>query len=138
MSTPVEDIYKIFLSQIGKDIISELEQEIAEDLMSTYLQGAIVEFDICKKDLTIVANAIVDDLDNDEKFILANGMVLYWLQPKKLTQEVIKNRITDGDYAMKSPGNLLDKLMKLESQTEDKLRRRMKKYSWKGMRINSQ
>lgn len=136
MSTPVEDIYVLFLSQIGKDTICELEQEIAEDLMSTYLQGAIVEFDICKKDLTIVENAIVDDLDNDEKFILANGMVLYWLQPKKLTQEVIKNRLTDGDYAMKSPGNLLDKLMKLETQTENKLRRRMKKYSWKNMRIN--
>lgn len=136
MSTPVQDIYKIFLSQIGKDIITELSREVAEDLMLTYLQGASVEFSKCRKDLNIQENNIIGDLDLDEKFILAEGMILYWLQPKKLTQEVIKNRITDGDYVIKSPANLLDKLMKLESQTQDKLRKRLIKYSWKDKRIN--
>ena len=134
--TPVQDIYKIFLSQIGKDVITELSQEIAEDLMFTYLQGATVEFDKCTKDLSIIDNNIQDNLDLDEKFILADGMILYWLQPKKLTQEVIKNRITDGDYVIKSPANLLDKLMKLENQTQDRLRKRLIKYSWKNKRIN--
>lgn len=134
--TPVQDIYKIFLSQIGKDVITELSQEIAEDLMFTYLQGATVEFDKCIKDLSIIDNNIQDNLDLDEKFILADGMILYWLQPKKLTQEVIKNRITDGDYVIKSPANLLDKLMKLENQTQDRLRKRLIKYSWKNKRIN--
>lgn len=136
MSTPIQDIYKIFLSQIGKDIITELNQEVAEDLMLTYLLGASVEFNKCKKDLSIEGNNIQGDLDLDEKFILAEGMILYWLQPKKLTQEVIKNRITDGDYVIKSPANLLDKLMKLEKQTQDKLRRRLIKYSWKDKRMN--
>lgn len=136
MSTPVQDIYKIFLSQIGKDIITELNREVAEDLMLTYLQGASVEFSKCRKDLNIQENNIIGDLDLDEKFILAEGMILYWLQPKKLTQEVIKNRITDGDYVIKSPANLLDKLMKLENQTQDKLRKRLIKYSWKNKRIN--
>lgn len=134
--TPVQDIYKIFLSQIGKDVITELSQEVAEDLMFTYLQGATVEFDKCTKDLSIIDNNIQDNLDLDEKFILADGMILYWLQPKKLTQEVIKNRITDGDYVIKSPANLLDKLMKLENQTQDRLRKRLIKYSWKNKRIN--
>lgn len=136
MSTPVQDIYKIFLSQIGKDIIVELDQEVVEDLMLTYLLGASVEFDRCKKDLTIEGDSIKGDLDLDEKFILADGMILYWLQPKKLTQELIKNRITDGDYVIKSPANLLDKLMKLEEQTKTKLRKRLVKYSWKDKRLN--
>lgn len=136
MSTPVEDIYKIFLSQIGKDIITELSREVAEDLMFTYLQGATVKFSKCKKDLSIEENNIKDDLDLDEKFLLAKGMILYWLQPKKLTQEVIKNRITDGDYVIKSPANLLDKLMKLENQTKDEFRRDLIAYSWKNKRIN--
>lgn len=136
MSTPVQDVYKIFLSQIGKDIMTELNREVAEDLMMTYLQGASVEFSKCKKDLSIEENNIKGDLDLDEKFILAEGMILYWLQPKKLTQEVIKNRITDGDYVIKSPANLLDKLIKLEKQTQDKLRKRLIKYSWKNIRMN--
>lgn len=136
MSTPVQDIYKIFLSQIGKDIITELNQEVAEDLMFTYLQGATVKFSKCKKDLSIEENNIKDDLDLDEKFLLAKGMILYWLQPKKLTQEVIKNRITDGDYVIKSPANLLDKLMKLETQTKDEFRKDLIAYSWKDKRMN--
>ena len=53
MATSVQDIYKRFLAQIGKDVIVELEQELAEELMQIYLEGAISMFDICEKDLTI-------------------------------------------------------------------------------------
>lgn len=136
MSTPVQDIYKIFLSQIGKDVITELSREVAEDLMLTYLEGATVEFSKCKKDLTIEDNNINGDLDLGEKFILADGMILYWLQPKINTQDLIKNKITPGDYVIKSPANLLDKLLKLHYQTENRLRRRMRKYSWKDVDLN--
>lgn len=136
MSTPVQDIYKIFLSQIGKDLISELKQEVAEDIMMTYLLGATVEFDKCKKDLTINEDNILGDLEIDEKFILADGMIIYWLQPKINTEEVIRNRITDRDYSSNSPANLLDKLIKLRDQTERRLSKRLRKYSWKDVKVN--
>ena len=48
MATSVQDIYKRFLAQIGQDVIAELEQELAEELMLIYLEGAISMFDICE------------------------------------------------------------------------------------------
>lgn len=137
MATPVTDIYNMFLSQIGKDIMLELSDEIVEDLLYSYLLGATIEFSYyCNKDLSIKDGNIVDDLDSNEKLILSKGMILYWLQPKINTQEVIKNRITDGDYVIKSPANLLDKLLKLKSSSESDMRKMIIKYSHKGRNIN--
>lgn len=137
MATPVTDIYDIFLNQIGKDIMLELPDEIVDDLLYNYLLGATVEFSYyCNKDLSIKDGNVVGDLELDEKFILSRGMILYWLQPKINTQEVIKNRITDGDYVIKSPANLLDKLLKLKLSSESDMRRMIIKYSHKGRNIN--
>ena len=136
MSTPVQDIYKIFLSQIGADLLSELDQEVAEDLMLTYLEGSTVEFDICRKDLSIVDGCFIDNLELDEKYILAKGMILYWLQPKINREETLKVAVTDSDYNKKSTAPLLDKLIKLWEKTENDLRKRKNKYSWKGKSVN--
>lgn len=142
MSTPVRKIYDIFLKQIGKDVMLLMRDDLIEDLLYTYLQGSIVEFEECEKDLSIVEDfdedelVIVDDLTNEEEFILSRGMILYWLQPKILTQEVIKMKITDGDYSMKSSANLLNNLIKLKESSEKDMRRRKIKYSHRGRSFN--
>ena len=60
MATPVSDIYDLFLSQIGKDLMLEMADDIVDELLMTYLLGATVEFSlICKKDLTI-ENKVTD------------------------------------------------------------------------------
>ena len=49
MATPVSDIYDLFLSQIGKDLMLEMADDIVDELLMTYLLGATVEFSlICK------------------------------------------------------------------------------------------
>lgn len=136
MSTPLSDIYNIFLSQVGLDILAELEQDVAEEIMLDYLVCAITDFDICKKDLTISADAIVSDLTLEEKMILAKSMILYWLQPKKLKEDTLRNAITDGDYNKKSSANLLDKLIKLDEHTKADIKRRLYRYSFRGKNIN--
>ena len=52
------------------------------------------------------------------------------------TQEVIKNKITDDDYSTKSPANLLDKLIKLRTTSENDLRARKIRYTWRGNNLN--
>lgn len=145
MSTPITEINDIFLKQIGKDIMLEFEDEIIEDLLLTYLEGAIVDFYECEKDLTIteesdeegnIVKVISSDLSMEEKFILSRGMILYWLQPKILTQDLLKNRITDGDYSIKSPANLLNNLLKLKKSSEEDMYKRRVRYSYKGKDIN--
>ena len=122
----------------------EYQDEIIEDLLLTYLEGAITDFYECEKDLTIVEEVVNDetikvissDLSMEEKFILSRGMILYWLQPKILTQDILKNRITDGDYSIKSPANLLNNLLKLKESSEADMYKRRVRYSYKGKDIN--
>nr|DAU16953.1 MAG TPA: hypothetical protein [Caudoviricetes sp.] len=136
MATSVQDIYKRFLAQIGKDVIAELEQELAEELMLIYLEGAISMFDICEKDLTIEDYSFKEDLTLNEQYILADGMILYWLKPKINTEKMIDLIITTSDYNIKSPANLLDKLNTLYNDSFYKFRNRINRYSFKGKKVN--
>ncbi len=134
--TPVQDIYKRFLSQIGTDILSELEQEIAEEIMYSYLENALCEFDDWNEDLTIEDGYIVTDLTSSDKSLIADVMVLCWLQPKINTEEILKVAVTDGDYTKKSTASMLDKLLKLEEKMIKRVTRKKIKRSWKNKRLN--
>lgn len=134
--TPVQDIYKRFLSQIGTDILSELEQEIAEEIMYGYLENALCEFDDWNEDLTIVDDHIVADLNSSDKLFIAETMVLYWLQPKINTEEILKVAVTDGDYTKKSTASMLDKLLKLQETIVKRVNRKKIRRSWKNKRLN--
>lgn len=136
MATSVQDIYKRFLTQIGKDVISELEQELAEELMLIYLEGAISLFDICKKDLTIKEGSFVEELNLDEQYILVDGMIIYWLRPKINTEKMIDLIITTSDYNIKSPANLLDKLNTLYKDSSYNFKCRINRYSFRGNKVN--
>lgn len=124
MSTPLSKIYNVFLNQIEDDILALVEEEVANDMLFVYLLGAISGFPECKKDLSIVQSSandndhIVSDLSYDEIFILANGMILYWLKPKILREDNLKTLLTDSDYNQKSPANMLQKLIMLKDSTE--------------------
>lgn len=134
--TPVQDIYKRFLRQIGTDILSELEQEIAEEIMYGYLENALCEFDEWNEDLTIEDGYIVTDLTSSDKSLIADVMVLCWLQPKINTEEILKVAVTDGDYTKKSTASMLDKLLKLEEKMIKRVTRKKIKRSWKNKRLN--
>lgn len=136
MSTPVQDIYIRFIRQIGTDILSELDKEIAEEIMYGYLEDALCEFDNWEENLTIEDGNIIDDLNSNDKSIIALAMVLYWLQPKINTQEIIKVGVTDGDYSKTSSAAMLDKLLKLEEKTVRRLDGKIIKRSWKNKRLN--
>lgn len=136
MATSVQDIYKRFLAQIGKDVISEMEQYLAEELMLIYLEGAISMFDICEKDLTIENSSFKEDLTLNEQYILADGMILYWLRSKINTEKMVDLIITTSDYNIKSPANLLDKLNTLYTDSYNRFRNRKNRYSFKGKKVN--
>lgn len=136
MSTPLQDIYNLFLNQIDDDIIACLADEVVDDMLLTYLKGSITEFNTCIKDITIEGDSISCDLDLDEQFILVRGMIIYWLNPKILSQNIIKNRMTSRDYSQYSPANLLDKLIKLKESTQKDQKRAKIKYSYKHLKVN--
>lgn len=137
MSTPVTVVYDVFLKQIGKDILLELDDDIVEDFMLSALNESIMLFDECEKDLTINEDEeFVSELTTQEIHILAKGMLLFWLQNKINTEEITKNIITDGDYTTKSAGNLLNNLLKSKEMQRKEFYRMKRRYSYRGNNIN--
>lgn len=61
-----------------------------------------------------VEGEFVENLDNLEIRILAHGMVLNYIKPKILTQESLKQYVSDKDFTKLSGANMLLRLIGLE------------------------
>lgn len=133
MATPVDKIFSRFLSQIEDESWLEIDEEILEELMYDYLAKSIVEFNVCKKDLTIDKenNEIVSNLEEDEMLILAFGMVIHYLTPKILREENLQQMVTSSDFSKLSNANMLDKLLKLRIQIRSDYQMYLHKYELK-------
>ena len=133
MATPVEKIFSRFLSQIEDESWLEIDDDILEELMYDYLTKSIVEFNVCKKDLTLSleTNEIVSDLDENEILILAFGMVIHYLTPKILREENLQQMVTSSDFSKLSNANMLDKLLKLRVQIRKDYQMYLHKYELK-------
>ena len=133
MATPVEKIFSRFLSQIEDESWLEIDEDVLEELMYDYLYKSIVEFNVCKKDLTIdlETNEIVSDLGEDEVLILAFGMVIHYLTPKILREENLQQMVTSSDFSKLSNANMLDKLLKLRVQIRKDYQMYLHKYELK-------
>ena len=133
MATPVEKIFSRFLSQIEDESWLEIDDDILEELMYDYLTKSIVEFNVCKKDLTLSleTNEIVSDLDENEILILAFGMVIHYLTPKILREENLQQMVTSSDFSKLSNANMLDKLIKLRVQIRKDYQMYLHKYELK-------
>ena len=133
MATPVEKIFTRFLSQIEDESWLEIDEEVIVELMYDYLTKSIVEFNVCKKDLTVdyEADEIVSDLEEDEMLILAFGMVIHYLTPKILREENLQQMVTSSDFSKLSNANMLDKLIKLRVQVRNDYQMYLHKYELK-------
>ena len=126
MATPFQDIYDKFLS-----LIEDYELALFNDfdlayLLSNYLSRAVsLDFKQCTKALTNFdkeAEIFNIELTGEEQWIIANGMVLSWLDPKIKRERLLRDAISDRDYKESSHANQLKELLNLEYTTRDKLR----------------
>lgn len=86
-TTKFVDIYKIFLNTISNDYrikkMFEKDENVAEDMLFTWLLKAVTYFTDCSKDLENnldTDNKIFDvDLTLKEQVILADLMILVWM-----------------------------------------------------------
>ena len=133
MATPVDTVFSRFLSQIEDESWLEIDEEVLEELMFDYLSKSIVEFNVCKKDLTINLwkGEIASDLEEDEILILAFGMVIHYLTPKILREENLQQMVTSSDFSKLSNANMLDKLIKLRVQIRKDYQMYLHKYELK-------
>lgn len=132
---------KIMVNGVITDItylngVDYVIEHLHEDDIQGCLEGAKIMF---KKplieDVQIIwefDGLIEDDLTNQEILILAQGMVLAWVQTKVNREEHLRNYVSDKDLKNLSSANMLDKLLLLEANTEKKYRLAKQKYSYIG------
>ena len=118
---------------LGVDYVIE---HLHEDDVKGCLEGAKITFlKPLIEDVQIIwefDGLIEDDLTNQEILILAQGMVLAWVQTKVNREEHLRNYISDKDLKHLSSANMLEKLLLLEANTERKYRIAKQKYTYKG------
>lgn len=113
MATPLQTVYKAFLSKILEDEWQGWSQEELEADLETLLTGAVTRFKFPRKSLEWNNEGFIEDLDNEEIQILACYMKVEWLNRTILCWE--------REF---SQANLLDKfdqMLKTEQKTAAQL-----------------
>ena len=133
MVTRLEEVYRLFLSDIEDEDWLLVEEEVIEDLLLSYLEKATVDFDVCRKDLTINYDNLTfnDELELNERVILSKAMLLHYLSPKIVREENLKQSVTTADFTKLSNANMLAKLIELKKQTQKELDVYLTKYDYK-------
>lgn len=131
MATPFLDVYSLFsLLNQDKRFLETLSAENQEEILQSLLLKSAIDFYECKTDLTfdLESKSFKETLDQDEQYILAEFMRLYWTQRLLYDEKNLRIQLGDRDYKMFSPTNHLKALSELETKTKNELKKRIIKY----------
>ena len=119
MNTELQEIYGMFLSNITDYDIPLLSDEDFGKEMLMLLKKSIAKFRF-KKDIAIddVMGEFTRELKEEEKNILALGMVSEWVKPKIYSVEVMKMKMNSKDYQLFSEANHIDKLRNIKKEAD--------------------
>lgn len=126
MPTAFEEIYELFLSDINSRKLASLPQEIFELTLEKFLLKSVADFSVCEnaqnydKDTSSFPNG----LSLKEKTIISELMVIHYLTPVLLTDNLFENYFTPKEISTFSSANLIKELritrdeLQLEVQTK--------------------
>ena len=119
MNTELEEIYGMFLSSITDYSIPLMSNDDFEEEMLMLLKKSIARFRF-KKDIAIdeLMGEFTRELKEEEKNILALGMVSEWVKPKIYSVEVMKMKMNSKDYQLFSEANHIDKLRNIKKEAD--------------------
>lgn len=114
---------------IGEQTGIEYKKGIDWNLNSNTIEFNIPVAEPCK--IHFYNNGYIEsDLTHKEIFILAEGMIFYWLHPKLNREDNLKHLVTDSDFKKLSNANMLDKVIKLYENTKRSLELDIIEYSY--------
>lgn len=117
MGTPLDEIFDTFYSLIKDTDLGKLSEEDLYKLTKVYYEMASTRFKECKKNLELVEREesyyVTDVLSIEERNIIAQGMVYYWIESKANYNKLMKNQINTKDFNQLSNANVLLRLNEL-------------------------
>ena len=133
MGTPLDEIFDTFYSLIKDTDLGKSSEEDLYKLSKTYYEMASTRFKECKKNLELIKVEedyyVTDVLSTEEKNIIAQGMVYYWVQSKANYNKLMKNQINTKDFNQLSNANVLLRLNELLDFYRREFNRLRKAYS---------
>lgn len=134
MGTPLDEIFDRFYSLIKDTDLAKLNDEDLYKLTKVYYEMAATRFKECKNNLELVQDEegnyyTVDKLTIEEQNIIAQGMILYWIESKTNYNKLMKNQINTKDYNQLSNANVLLRLNELLDYYRKNFLRQRKAYS---------
>lgn len=116
--TPLDEIFDSFYSLIKDTDFYKMDDEDLAKLTKVYFEMASTRFKECKSNLELVQDDeenyyTTDKITLEEKNILAQGMVFYWIESKVNYNKLMKNQINTKDYNQLSNANILLRLNEL-------------------------
>lgn len=117
MGTPLDEIFDAFYSLIKDTDLGKLSEEDLYKLTKVYYEMASTRFKECKKNLELIKVEenyyVTDILSIEERNIIAQGMVYYWIESKANYNKLMKNQINTKDFNQLSNANVLLRLNEL-------------------------
>ena len=134
MGTPLDEIFDRFYSLIKDTDLAKLDDEDLYKLTKVYYEMASTRFKECKNNLELVQDEegnyyTIDKLTVEEQNIIAQGMILYWIESKTNYNKLMKNQINTKDYNQLSNANVLLRLNELLDYYRKNFLRQRKAYS---------
>lgn len=134
MGTPLDEIFDRFYSLIKDTDLAKLDEEDLYKLTKVYYEMASTRFKECKNNLELVQDEegnyyTTDKLTVEEQNIIAQGMILYWIESKTNYNKLMKNQINTKDYNQLSNANVLLRLNELLDYYRKNFLRQRKAYS---------
>ena len=119
LNTELQEIYGMFLSNITDYDIPLLSDEDFGKEMLMLLKKSIAKFRF-KKDIAIdeFMGTFTRELKEEEKNILALGMVSEWVKPKIYSVEVMRMKMNSKDYQLYAESNMLTTLQKIKKEAD--------------------
>ena len=134
MGTPLDEIFDRFYSLIKDTDLAKLDDKDLYKLTKVYYEMASTRFKECKNNLELVQDEegnyyTTDKLTVEEQNIIAQGMILYWIESKTNYNKLMKNQINTKDYNQLSNANVLLRLNELLDYYRKNFLRQRKAYS---------
>lgn len=134
MGTPLDEIFDIFYSLIKDADLAKLSDDDLYKLTKVYYEMASTRFKECKNNLELVQDEegnhyVTDKLTMEERNIIAQGMVFYWIESKANYNKLMKNQINTKDYNQLSNANVLLRLNELLEYYRREFNRLRKAYT---------
>lgn len=136
--TPYDEVYKYFLRKPDayelKEILEE-NVELGKEYLNEFLESAIPKFTYCTKDLydkDDILKQFNHQLSGLELEILATLMVVEYLTPILLDENLLKERLGSRDYQIFSPANLVKEVRETRKLYMDEANSLMSQYYYMG------